>query len=157
MRRSPALRPLSDDHHGALVLARRCRRAASEADGAALARLRDEALAAWAGELAPHFAIEEEALIPALRELGASDHADGILADHARLRSLRERVAQGAPDRALAEALVAFGEQLERHVRYEERRVFAEVQDRLSAAQRDALARAIAAHPRAPAGPPPLG
>jgi hypothetical protein len=112
---------------------------------------------AWAGELAPHFAIEEEALLPALRELGASDHAEGILEDHARLRSLRARIEQASPDGALAEALAAFGERLERHVRYEERQVFAGVQDRLTASQRDALARAIEAHPRAPATPPLLG
>lgn len=150
MRRAPALRPLSDDHHGALVLARRCRRI--DPQDAAAEAVRQEVLAAWTAELAPHFAIEEEALLPALEALGEEGFAARIREDHEALRALRDRAAAGE---ALAATLRELGRRLEDHVRYEEREVFAAVQERLTPAQREALGRAIAAYPRggAAAGP----
>lgn len=159
MRRAPALRPLSDDHHGALVLARRCRRAARSPRSDEAARVREAVIGAWTAELAPHFAIEEEALLPALRELGETGFAEGIRGDHGALRALHARIRAGHPEpnAALGEALEAFGRLLERHVRYEEREVFAGVQDRLTPEQCEALGRATAAHPRTTAPPEGLG
>ena len=118
MKRHPDLRPLSDDHHGALVLARRTRRAAERADDAsALAAQWQDVCRKFAAELEPHFEIEERWLLPRLEAAGETALVERNCAEHARLREL---VRQGASATVLAE----FAALLERHVRFEEREVF---------------------------------
>jgi hemerythrin-like domain-containing protein len=85
-------------------------------------------------ELAPHFAIEETHLVPALEALGEHILAERICADHAALRELIAGVGAGGE-------IAPFGERLMEHVRFEERDVFERTQHRLG---RDALT-AIAA------------
>jgi hemerythrin-like domain-containing protein len=84
-------------------------------------------------ELAPHFAVEERALVPALREVDERELIDRLESDHAALRAFVE---SGAP--RTGEALARFGEALERHIRFEERELFPVAERRLSPA---ALAR----------------
>jgi hemerythrin-like domain-containing protein len=117
MKRHPALRQLSDDHHRALVLARRVRRAASgvrELDCQALLREVNERFAA---ELEPHFAIEERWLFPGLATQGETQLAVRAAADHAELR----RLVTAAWSRDTARS---FAELLEQHIRFEERVLF---------------------------------
>lgn len=117
MKRHPQLLPLSDEHHNALVLARRMRRAGAAGDGAPLAEAWREARARFASELEPHFQVEESALFPPLAAAGEQAPVAQALADHARLRELIARAA--APEIA-----AEFGETLHRHVRFEERELF---------------------------------
>jgi len=118
MKRRPWLRPLSDDHHGALVLARRVRRAAQQARSAsALAKLWSEVAARFAAELEPHFAVEERWLFRALEAAGETALPARALADHARLRDL----VRAEPTAAAA---LELAERLESHVRFEERELF---------------------------------
>jgi hemerythrin-like domain-containing protein len=125
VKRHAALRRLSDDHHRALVLARRIRREASGAGAADLEALSREARARFAAELEPHFRIEEKHLFPALAARGESELAVRAADDHAELRrSIRaEWGRQDAQD---------FGERLERHVRFEERVLFPRAEEILS-------------------------
>jgi hypothetical protein len=122
VKRHPALVPLSDDHHGALVLARRLRRAAGAPDADALA---EETRAKFDRELEPHFRVEEERLLPALAARGAADLVDAIARDHARLRELVRRPWS-------AETPGELGALLERHVRFEERVAFPRAEALLS-------------------------
>ena len=139
MKRIPELRDLSDDHHTALVLARRCRRPQPGDDARAVwSRLRE----AFASHLEPHFAIEEEHLLPALEAIGEPELAERIRAEHALLRA---RVAEGAGDR---EALAELGQLLDAHVRFEEREVFEATQHRLPDATLRAIAEACRSVPR---------
>jgi len=136
MKRHPALQPLSDDHHRALVLGRRLRRA----DPAALAALAHEVRRAAEAELEPHFGVEERVLLPLLRAKGADALVARTEADHARVREL----VRGAWSLDAARAL---GELLERHVRFEERELFPEAEALLSEAE---LATVRAATPNDP-------
>lgn len=115
MKRDHRLRALSSEHHHALVLARSVGRRASawspEA-GAELART-------FADELAPHFAVEEDILLPALRKAGAGDLAERTREDHAVLRALALDAEHGD-----GEAAARFAERLTAHVRFEERELF---------------------------------
>ena len=133
MKRHPALVPFSDDHHRALVLARRLRRDAVDAE---LAR---EVQRAFAAELEPHFRAEELRLLPALAAQGCAALVERTERDHAQLREL----VRGAWSEETARALGAL---LDEHVRFEERVLFPEAEQRLSeaelAAVRDALPRA---------------
>lgn len=138
MRRVAALRDLSDDHHTALVLARRCRQAAAS-EAPALWKLVRETFAL---HLDPHFQIEDGHLLPALDSIGETALAARIRDDHAALRAAA--VDAGAD----ADALVRFGALLDAHVRFEERQVFGPTQDRLPAAALAAIARACREIPR---------
>jgi len=140
LKRAPELRDLSDDHHTALVLARRCERAASGRPEVAAAAW-DEVREAFAGHLEPHFEIEERHLLPALASIGEEGLAEAIRGDHAALRAL---VAEGRGEAALRN----FGERLRCHVRFEEREVFEGTQDRLPASALRALAEACRTTPR---------
>lgn len=128
MKRHPALRALSDDHHRALVLARRLRRTAPELDGAARAALADAVRRELDAELEPHFAVEEAVLLPALEARGEAQLVARTHADHTRLRTL----ARGAWSEGTAQELGAL---LEQHVRFEERVLFPRAEAVLSEAE----------------------
>jgi hypothetical protein len=139
LKRIAELRDLSDDHHTALVLARRCKQGAK---GASVDALWDRVMEAFRSHLEPHFAIEERHLLPALETIGEATLAERIRKEHAELRALRD-----APPRD-AETLASLGRLLEAHVRFEERQVFEPTQRRLPAAALRALASACEAIPR---------
>jgi iron-sulfur cluster repair protein YtfE (RIC family) len=115
VKRHDRLRPLSDDHHRALVLARRVRRAKPPE------KVWPEVVARFASELEPHFQDEERWLFPLLDRAGLHELAAQARADHAGLRELLR-----------AGAALAFAERLERHVRFEERELFPRVEPLLA-------------------------
>lgn len=141
MRRHPALRPLSHDHHHGLVEARRLRRAA---DGEVAARR--EAAAAflrfYSSETIRHFREEEETVFPLL--VDEPDPAGELLTravlEHQRLHALVERL-----DRAVAagdprpELMRETAELLESHIRFEERTLFPFVEDTVAGERLDGL------------------
>ena len=138
MKRDPRLQGLTSDHHGALVLARRLARECAEGRGD-VAELRRR----FDAELAPHFRIEEELLLPALGAASEDELVRRTLEDHAALRAQLAAAESGEIG-----ALAAFAATLDAHVRFEERELF-------PAAERvvgpDALVaiEAAAPHPRA--------
>ena len=115
MKRSTALQPLSNEHHAALVLALRARRASASADAAA--DFWPSLVQRFAAELEPHFKVEEELLLPALERAGQAALAARTRAEHGELRQCISGESSPA-------TLRRFGELLERHVRFEERELF---------------------------------
>lgn len=132
MKRDDRLKQLSSEHHHALVLARDLSRhaAAGTADAAVVADLR----ARFERELQPHFRVEEEILLPALRALGDDALAARVEGDHSALRAHLAAAEQGDPGR-----VAAFAELLAEHVRFEERELFQACEARLSGAVLDAV------------------
>jgi hypothetical protein len=120
MKRDPALVPLTREHHEALVLALRARTVSEEADAVTL---REHLLRRWHEQFEPHFAAEEQTLLPALTAAGAARWAEQTLAQHGELRGLISRLTAG--DLA---ALALWGHAMERHVRFEERELFEHAQ-----------------------------
>jgi hemerythrin-like domain-containing protein len=135
VKRSDALRDLSDDHHEGLVLARAASRATEADREATWSRV----VGRFAVALEPHFRIEEEWLLPPMERAGAEALVGRTRDEHTALRSAV------APDgaRSLA-ALHAFGALLHDHIRFEERALFAEAEARLDAAALAAVADACA-------------
>ncbi|MCC6524706.1 MAG: hemerythrin domain-containing protein [Polyangiaceae bacterium] len=133
MKRDLRLHGLSSDHHHALVLARRLLRASTQErrDPARVAQVRDR----LDRELAPHFAVEEELLVPALRAAGEQATVERVLSDHAALRAVLTAGAEGDVDR-----LAGFAELLTEHVRFEERELFPLCEQRVPAAVLDEVA-----------------
>lgn len=106
MQRHPVLVPLSREHHHALSLCQRIRRAPEADHDSAIAEARDALL--------QHFAAEESQFAAWWPQLNRPDLQQRFEQDHALLRHLLQPPFQAAP---LAEALMA-------HVRFEERELF---------------------------------
>lgn len=125
MKRHPALAPLSRDHHDALVLAQRLRRAGEQDAGDAATAFLEH----WLEEERLHFRLEEEVLLPAYAAYGNPDHPAVIrtLLDHVRIRRDVERLAEGANPEFLHE----LGGRLAEHVKHEEHELFPLVEQTL--------------------------
>ena len=108
---------LSREHHFALVLAQRAKRADSE--GSELSRLASEIAEAFEREIERHFRAEERGLLPALESAGHKTAVERTLSEHAELRGMAVQLRSGNPA-----SLRSFGELLESHVRFEERELF---------------------------------
>jgi len=138
MKRSAALRSLSQDHHQALRIAQRLRRA-EDPDQAAGAFLEF-----WHSEGKEHFRIEEELLLPLWGLLGTVDEqaAARLSREHLAIRHAALAAEERTPS---LEQLHALGEKLTAHVRFEERELFELVEEDLADEDLESLARAVAA------------
>lgn len=126
MKRSDALVPLSHDHHSALEVALRLKRAESDDLAATVHRFEKF----WRPGGQRHFEIEERVLVEALP---SSDQqwqraVDRMWSDHARIRGLAETLGADAN----LETARTLGHELSDHVRFEEREMFELIEDRLS-------------------------
>ncbi|GAA0564578.1 hemerythrin domain-containing protein [Chitinophaga japonensis] len=139
VKRSPALVPLSRDHHDGLLLCWKIRegtRKAVDAD-----RIRRYVIHCFERELAAHFQ-EEEALV--FTVLAADDPMKRTaLAQHEELRRLAGELekAHGGGQAYLA----AFADKLDEHIRYEERALFPYIEAKLSGEQLQEMGLAIEA------------
>jgi hemerythrin-like domain-containing protein len=145
MKRSPALTPLSRDHHQGLFAALELTRAA-DADAAAAAA---GFLAFWHAEGRRHFQIEEDLLLPAFARHGPADHPAVVraLVEHVDLRRRAQDVERGDEPPA---ALHELGRRLSAHIREEENVLFPLVEATLPPDELATLGRAIEAAEHAP-------
>lgn len=131
MQRADVLQPLSRQHKAALMTCLLIRKGISKQ--ASVAVMTDFFLQCWAKDLAPHFKEEEEQIIPLLRKHEAGNPlADTILRDHDLIRTAITHLSQAHVNERLLEDLA---DQLEQHVRYEERIVFQSMQEFIPAQQ----------------------
>jgi hypothetical protein len=139
MKTSPAIAPLSRDHHQALFVAQKLRRATDETAGEA----RGAALAYWDEHGREHFRLEEEVLLPAYGAHGDPHHrlVARVLCDHVSLRGRFDRLALDPA--ASVTVLRELGVELAAHVRLEERQLFALIEKTLPAADLAAVAAAL--------------
>ena len=105
---------LSREHHDALVLAQRAKRAVPGGEAIIL-----EVRNAFETEIERHFVAEESGLLPALATAGHREIVERTLSEHAMLREMVSALHSQKP-----ESLVNFGELLASHVRFEERELF---------------------------------
>lgn len=122
MKRSAELTPLSHDHHQALFAAQQLKRAGDRAEAG------DAFRSFWASHGRRHFQIEEEILLPGWIE--RDPEADRGMAarvseEHLAIRAELRRLERGELS---VQGLRAFGELLERHVRFEERELFPRIE-----------------------------
>ena len=138
MKREEALQQLSRDHHRALEVALKLRRA-GDSDAERVSR---DFLEFWREHGALHFRVEEDVLLPGSASyVSATDPAVvRVLTDHV---AIRRRAADVAAGSASVKELNALGEMLNDHVRHEERVLFPMIEARLPAAELAALAQGI--------------
>jgi hemerythrin-like domain-containing protein len=142
VKRDEALISLSRDHHKALAIALRLRRATPETQR----DVRAAFLTFWDEHGCHHFELEEDVLVPAYAPHGDAEHplVLRMLEEHDAIRRDAAHLADEA-DPAL-DALHALGERLSAHVRMEERELFPVIEAAMPvdalAAVADALDRA---------------
>ena len=139
MKRSEALQPLSRDHHRALEVALKLRRATDE-DADTVAQ---EFLSFWREHGARHFRVEEDVMLPAFARHGDPTSPDvvRVLTDHVEIRR-RAADLEAAAEPDVAD-LNALGEMLNDHVRHEERVLFPLIEESLPADELTELAQGI--------------
>ena len=139
MKRTPALQPLSRDHHQALFVAQKLRRASAGTASEA----QDAFLAFWRSHGRHHFRCEEEILLPAYAGYGDPRHplVLRVLAEHVVIRHAADQL-KGSE--SPLEALQELGVQLADHVRLEERELFPLIEQALPAAELERVAATLA-------------
>lgn len=115
MKRDSYLRDLSSEHHQALGLVRDIIKGCQS--GIPTPVLISSVRTAFQDELAPHFEMEEQAILPELERLGESALVEKTLEDHELMRQLIARLEEPG-------VLLEFSEALKSHVRFEERILF---------------------------------
>jgi len=128
MKRDPSLVALSREHHTALTLANRLKKAVLSGDQSRIEEARRNVVVRFAAELEPHFTEEELTLLPRLSALGEIDLVERTLDEHRRLRALVRKLADPGATHAAGECLAEFGDLLTTHVRFEERELFERAQ-----------------------------
>ena len=142
--RDPSLIPLSHQHqHGLALCVLIDRGLVADATEVKAAELHEKLAALVEVELLHHFEVEEEVLFPAVRAVIDSPQlVDELITQHREMEELARRIEQtsGADRVAL---LQEFGELLSGHIRTEERRLFQEIQAKLTPEQLEEIGRKI--------------
>ena len=144
--RHPSLIALSHDHHHALALALRCRKQAlgqlKPMGSAGLRERAAECVDFYRRSLVVHFRAEEEILFPLMRGAVPDSAAllDELIIQHGQLSRAMEQL--GA-DTGLAKIIFDLGDLLERHIRREERELFAAFEAHIDSAQADSIGVAL--------------
>ena len=130
LKRDPALRHLSHDHHHGLLLCWKIRQGFKL--GIEPARMKNYCEWFWTSYLAPHFEEEEKVIFPILPE--DDPLIKQVLSEHKRLRKLFSSWEN--PEKTLGQ----IEEELEKHIRFEERILFPVVQEKATSEQLEAIA-----------------
>ena len=117
MKRDESLKSLSRDHHQGLLLCWKIRTGLKNAHHTRVKKYTDYF---FKEHLLPHFKLEEKYIFPLLGE--ESTLVQEALLDHHKLRSLFEENVD------VLQALVQIEVELEKHIRFEERILFKELQ-----------------------------
>ena len=125
MKRDIGLQPISRQHHDALmaclIIEKGVRKKAD------LKVLQDFTRKVWDHDLSGHFSLEENYLVPQLRQRKFPEYIiQSMLRDHELLRVLSQRILNGG---ASYQGFLTFSTLLEQHVRFEERLVFEKAQE----------------------------
>lgn len=125
LKRIEALKPLSRDHHHGLLLCWKIRQGIKR--NVDPERIKNYLDWFWMSYLKPHFEIEEEYIFPILGTENIL--VKQALAEHRKLKRLFETIDNPQKTISLIE------EELEKHIRFEERILFNEIQERASQKQ----------------------
>lgn len=139
MKRIEALQPLSHQHHNALMGSLLIKKGVSKK--AEKKVLKDFLLQLWNQDIQRHMQTEEEILLPMIAR--SERQFDSIIKrDHETLRLLADRIRIHEDGYTPFEV---FADLLEQHIRFEERVVFAKIQENLSDEQLQKLSDSFSA------------
>ena len=140
IKRDPRLIWLSRDHHDGLLIGWKIRQGI--AYKVPTARIVDYVLNAFAAELEPHFAEEEDLIFSRLDKSDElRSRAEG---DHTAIRSMMGKLNSSGVDTVAV--LHEFAAMLQAHIRFEERILFPHVERTIPAEDLDAIGRQLHVH-----------
>lgn len=119
IKRSKELQPLSRDHHNGLLLCWKIRTGIK--NGVEITRMKNYIDWFYENHLVQHFAVEEKYIFPVLGN--ENENIKKALHEHRRLRRLFEKKED------IKKTLNLIEEELESHIRFEERILFNEIQE----------------------------
>lgn len=125
LKRHKALQPLSREHHHGLLLSWKIRTGFSK--NIEIERIKTYADWFFNNELIPHFELEEAHIFPLLK--ADNELVKRALAEHRRLKRLFN------DEKDVERSLHKIEEELEQHIRFEERILFPEIQKTATKAQ----------------------
>ncbi len=129
--RTEALQPLSRQHHQGLLVSLLLKKGLDK--NASIKMMRDFVLKFWLDELHQHFHTEELTLVPFSKKHPKLVPAlQQMLAEHQSMLLLVNRINNDATA-DLFEPIESFAIELDNHIRFEERELFQELQETLSA------------------------
>ena len=136
--RSSQLLPLSAEHRDGMLFVTRIRQALGQVSGE---RLRNYTLWYWKNHIRPHFFQEEKILLPYM----PVDHSMALKLqdDHAYIRDLILSLDQEVDKQSLK----SLCDLLDAHIRFEERDVFAYLEQNLSEKQLNTIYEQLETHP----------
>ena len=125
MKRDAGLQPISWQHHDALMACLMIKKGVKKQTD--LKVLQDFTRKLWDHDISRHFTLEENYLVPQLRQRKFPEYIlQSLLRDHELLRVLSQRILNGG---ASYQGFLTFSALLEQHVRFEERLVFEKAQE----------------------------
>jgi hemerythrin-like domain-containing protein len=125
MKRDVSLQPLSRQHHDALMACLMIEKGVRKHTD--LKILQDFTRQVWENDISRNFTLEENYLVPHLRQNKFPEYIlQSLLRDHELLRVLSQRILNGG---ASYQGFLAFSTLLEQHIRFEERLVFEKAQE----------------------------
>jgi hemerythrin-like domain-containing protein len=131
LHRDKALQPLSRQHHQGLMVSLLLSKGLKK--NLATKPMRDFILQYWQDDLCKHFELEEETLKPLASSYASLDSLiTRMLLEHQQIVLLISRINNEARVEQL-DTIKAFADQLELHIRFEERELFEQLQLTLSA------------------------
>jgi hemerythrin-like domain-containing protein len=139
IKRSPQLRPLSHEHHDALLYVWKIRQGLK--NGTSVDKLRSYTMWYWKQHTKQHFYQEEKILLPYM----PADHpwASQMKNEHAQIRELILKLDREAEK----ECFVTLTDLVERHIRWEERKFFGYLEEHLSPEQLALIQEELEKHP----------
>ncbi len=139
IKRSPQLAPLSREHHDGLLFAWKIRQGLK--NGTSFSRLREYTVWFWKNHIKPHFFQEEKILLPYM----PADHpmALQLKNEHAHIRELILQLDKDAD----TQSFTILCDLLDKHIRFEERELFAFLEGTLTPEQLDEIVPQLEAHP----------
>jgi hemerythrin-like domain-containing protein len=125
MKRCEELKPLSREHHTALVMVKHALKAAAQ-DNETVNNAWMELKLKFESELNGHFKKEERLLLPLMKKAGLNELVDRTLNEHQLMRNLIVK------QKVNGNLLKEFAELLKAHVRFEEGELFVAAEKSLS-------------------------
>ena len=136
MLRDKNLQPLSWQHHDTLMACLMIEKGVKK--NADIKVLQDFTRQIWEKDISKHFALEENYLVPQLRQKNFPEYLiRSLLNDHDLIRNFSARLLNGGASYRL---FLSFAGLLEQHVRFEERLVFEKMQEMVPDADLEKMA-----------------
>ena len=141
LHRDQALQPLSRQHHQGLMVSLLLSKGLKKQ--LATKPMRDFILQFWQDDLLKHFETEEQELVPISKAyVTLEPFIMRMLLEHQQIQLIINRINNEARAEQL-ETIKEFADKLEQHIRFEERELFEQIQQTLSAADLEKLYQAF--------------